>query len=644
MRKAAVINLRIEPEIKERLEKLAEATHHSKSFLIVHALEAFLDANECQINGIVEAVKEASPNIEWTNHADVKAKREAKVALERLNNKNAVYLSQEDARKYLNREDAIDKKSLRAVIGTTANWKEISKDCIAFANAQGGRLLIGIENDLDLPDAAQRIDPGLPDLIRRKVGERTVNVTVLLKVCRADNGGEYLELRIPSSIAVASTADGQYFLRKFDESKPVVGDEVIRLAAERSAMHWETQTTMHVSRGETNRRKLAAFVAGIHASDRVKDSVKEKTEDELLDHYQLAQGEWLTNLGILCVGRRQDRARLGTAPVIQFIKFDDLGKKVDKLVWDDLDLTPMELIEAVWREVPDFHERYELPDGLFRQHVPLYDEIVVRELLVNALVHRPYTQQGDIFLILQPDRLEVVNPGLLPLGVTPRNLLHSTMRRNVHLARIFHDLKLMGREGSGYDKIYEVLLSQGKTVPEPKEGPDWFEVTVRRRIIKPQVIDFIVKADQTFQLTQWERIALGLLAQHEALTARDLAKALELSSVDALNPWINRLLSCGLVLSSGRTHSTRYYVDLNILRRFEFPASTTLRRMEPHRLQTLVVVDLRLYPRSAIDEISQRIGAEIPYKQVKWAVDALIASGEVVFEVNKKGRRYRLSE
>ena len=115
---------------------------------------------------------------------------------------------------------------------------------------------------------------------------------------------------------------------------------------------------------------------------------------------------------------------------------------------------------------------------------------MVRELLVNALVHRPYTQQGDIFLNLHTDRLEVVNPGLLPLGVTPQNMLHTTVRRNEHLARVFHDLKLMEREGSGYDKMYEVLLSQGKPVPEPHEGPDRFEVTVRRHIIKPEVIDF----------------------------------------------------------------------------------------------------------------------------------------------------------
>lgn len=536
----------------------------------------------------------------------------------------------------------LDKKSLRVVTGTTANWKELAKDCIAFANAEGGRLLIGIEDDADLPPAGQNIDPGLPDLIRRKVGERTVNVTVLPEIICADNGAELIELQIPRSLAVASTPDGHYFRRVSDQSKPVVGDEVMRLAADRSALPWETQTTLHVSRSETDALKLATFVAGIKASDRVKESVKEKTEEELLDHYLLAYGEWLTNLGILCIGRRQDRARLGTAPVIQFIKYDELGKKVNKILWDDFSQTPMDLIEAVWREVPDFRERYELPDGLFRQHVPLYDEIVVRELLVNALAHRPYTQRGDIFLNLHPDRLEVVNPGLLPLGVTPQNMLHTTVRRNEHLAKVFHDLKLMEREGSGYDKMYEVLLSQGKPVPEPKEGPDRFEVTVRRRIIKPQIIDFIAKAEQTFQLTQRERIALGLLAQHEALTARELVKALELSSVDALNPWVNRLLSWGLILSSGKTQATRYFVDPDVLRRLEFTTPTSLKRIEPHRLQALVVEDLHRYPDSSIGEINKRIGDEIAAKQIKKILVALCADGQVTCSGERRWRKYRL--
>ena len=383
-----------------------------------------------------------------------------------------------------------------------------------------------------------------------------------------------------------------------------------------------------------------ALLQALRASDRVKPSVKEKTDDELLDHYQLTQGPWLTHLGVLCIGRQHQRAQLMSAPVVQFIKFDELGQKVNKLVWDDHSLSPMALIEAVWIEVPDFRERYELPDGLYRQHVPAFDEVVVRELLVNALVHRPYTQRGDIFLNLHPDRLEVVNPGPLPLGVTPQNVLHTTVRRNEHLARLFHDLKLMEREGSGFDKVYEVLLSQGRPAPELTETHDRVQVTVRRRILAPRVIDFIAKADQTHQLTQRERITLGLLAQQEAMTARELVTALELPTVEALAPWLKRLLDWQLVHSSGRTQAMRYFVAPDLLQALDFQGTTTLKRIEPHRLAALVMEDLRLYPASAISAVHQRVGAELHPKQIKRAIDELVSRGEVRYEGEKRWRRY----
>ena len=460
-----------------------------------------------------------------------------------------------------------DQKSLRAVTGKTADWNEIAKDCIAFANATGGRLLLGIEDGQHAPPADQHVPSDLPDTLRRKLAQRTVNVSVLPDVVTASNGGQYIELRIPRAIAVASTTDGRYFLRVADQSKPVTG-------------------------------------------------------------------------GVLCLGRQHHRAQLTTAPVIQFIKYDEYGQKVNKLVWDDYTQSPKELIEAVWLEVPDFRERYELPDGLYRQNVPAFDEIVVRELLVNALVHRPYTQRGDIFLNLHPDRLEMVNPGPLPLGVTPQNVLHTTVRRNEHLARLFHDLKLMEREGSGFDKIFEVLLSQGRPMPELIETHDRVQVTVHRRILKPEVIDFIAKADLTYQLTQRERIALGLLAQHDALTARELADTLELLSVEALQPWLKRLLDWHLVQSAGRTQAKRYFVDPSLLRSLKFTGETTLKRIEPHRLAALVLEDLERYPQSAISEIHQRIGGEIHPKQVKRALEELIERGAVRFEGNNRWRRY----
>ena len=537
----------------------------------------------------------------------------------------------------------LDKKSLRAVTGKTADWNELAKDCVAFANASGGHLWIGIEDADTEPSGEQRIPSSLPDNIRRRISELTVNVIVLPQIITAKNGGEYIDLNVPRSLSVASTADGRYFLRVADQSAPVRGDDILRLASERTSLPWETQTTVQIPRSQTAPQLLSKLVSALRTSDRVKPSVKEKSDDELLNHYQLAQGDYLTNLGILCLGQQQHRAQLPTSPVIQFIKYDEQRQKVNKLVWDDHTQSPIELIEAVWQEIPDFRERYELPDGLYRQYVPAFDEVVIRELLVNALVHRPYTQRGDIFLNLYPDRLEIVNPGPLPLGVTPQNILHMTVRRNEHLARLFHDLKLMEREGSGYDKIYEVLLSQGRPAPELLEAQDRVQVTIYRRILRPQVIDFIAKAEQVWQLTQRERIALGLLAQHEAMTARELITALELPSTEALQLWIKRLLDLSVVRHKGRTQATRYFIAPEFLQRLDFVAETTLKRIEPHRLSALILEDLQRYPQSAIGEIHQRIGIEIHRKQLKRTLDELIDKGAVCFKGENRWRRYGVS-
>lgn len=537
-----------------------------------------------------------------------------------------------------------DRKSLRKVTGRSAAWSELALDCVAFANAQGGSLLIGIEDGHDAPPPGQTLTRGLAEAVAKRMRELTVNVELGASATASANGGEFIDLRVARAHGVASTADGRYALRIGDESKPVVGDDVARLLADRPARPWELLPVAGLVRSGLDANKCAAFVAAVRASSRVKDSVKEKSADELLDHYDLTAGDTVTHLGALLLGSRQDRARLGTAPVVQCLKFDEHGAKVNKWVWDDHSLSPAELVDAVWQGVPDFREAYELPEGLYRRSVPAFDEKVVRELLVNALVHRPYTQRGDIFLNLHPDRLEVVNAGRLPLGVTPQTILHASRRRNDGLARVFHDLGLMEREGSGFDLMYERLLASGRPAPVATEGIDSVTVTVRRRIVKPQVIALIDEADKRFQLSQRERIALGALAQADGLTAVELCRVLEVGGADALKPWLGRLPALGLVQTNGRTKGQRYFVDPALLRGAKVPTVTTLARIEPHRLRALILEDLARYPDSASPEIKGRIGSELSVKTIKRALDELVTARQVATQGERRWRRYRLAD
>jgi ATP-dependent DNA helicase RecG len=457
----------------------------------------------------------------------------------------------------------------------------------------------------------------------------------------AGNGGEYIEITVHGNQqSVASTSNGRFYIRVSDETHPLRGDDLMRLMADRVSFVWELQPIRRLPADHCDAGKLSAFRDAVRASDRVSDFVKEKSERELLEHYFFVREGCLTNLGVLWVGRRSDRAALLYAPAIQCIKYDDRGNKVRRFIWDDYSLNPMEMITEVWEQVPDWKESYELPAGLFRKTIPHYEEVVVRELLANALVHRPYTQRGDIFVNLYPDRLEVHNPGLLPVGVTPQNILHVTSQRNPHLAKVFYDLKLMEREGSGFDRMYESLLSSGRPVPEVREGNDRVTVVVHKQIIRPEIIDLIKKVDQTLQPTQKELIALGLIAQHESLTAMELCKLLLLGTAEDLQLWTGRLRDWALVSSRGRTKATEYYVKPEVLRRLEFKGATSLRGIEKHRLRELILRDLEIYRAASISGIHQRIGPEIPRRRVQRMLAELVNERRIQFQGKRRGRKY----
>jgi ATP-dependent DNA helicase RecG len=534
-------------------------------------------------------------------------------------------------------------KSLRRVTGATADFEELARECVCFANGSGGHLLLGIEDGATAPPAEQRIEATLLDRIRKRVGELTVNVQVLAALRRHDNGGDYIELSVPRAVGVASTSDGRYFLRVGDTCRPVVGDDVLRLANERPATPWESMTSLGITGSDLATEAVDAFAAAILRSSRVKPSVKEKSKQELLAHYGLVVDDRATNLGILLLGKPSDRMKLGSAPVVQAIKYDERGTKIAKWTWDDHTLAPNAIIDAVWKEVPDFRESYEIPDGMFRTTVPAFEEPVVRELLVNALVHRPYTQRGDIFINLHPDRLEVVNPGRLPLGVTPQNILHATRRRNDGLARVFHDLELMEREGSGIDLLYERLLASGRSAPKITEGTDSVHVVVPRRVLHPGVIRLLADVDGRHVLTQRERITLGLLAQTEGLAAIELAEQLELEGPAELGPWLARLLDWELVERTGRTKGTRYFVRPALLRDAGLDQRTTLKRLEPHRLRALIIEDVRRYPASSRGDIHRRIGSDVPVRTLSRTLRELVDEGQLVADGERRWRTYRVA-
>lgn len=540
-----------------------------------------------------------------------------------------------------------DKKSLRTVVGKNADFNELAKDCVAFSNAEGGSIDIGIEDDQTLPPEEQKIPDGFATEIVNKVTGKTQGVVLSAETLVAENGGEFIKLHVlRNANSPSATTSGKFFLRIGDNSVPVGPEDISRLAEDKGCISWEDTETKYSWR-DADPEKLASFIKLLKMSDRVSNFVKQKETKEILDFYYLTDpdSDKMTNLGVLFIGKQTQRGRIQNAPVIQCIKYDQNGEKVNKWLWDDYTMNPYEMINSVWELVPEWKESSEITEGMFRRNILAYPEKVVRELLSNSLVHRPYTVRGDIFINIHPDHIDVVNPGRLPLGVTVKNILHTTKKRNEHMAAVFYALHLMEREGSGYDMMYETLLANGKPIPVVTEGDDSVSVRVDRRIINEEVIKVMQHADQRYDVKQKQLICLGLIALHESLTATELIRILNLKDADELRSWLRLLIDKELVIgTSVHSKSKEYQVNPLLLKSSQFMGKTSLKRIEDYRIKELIKEDLKIYKVATAAEIQKRIGEEIPSKKIWKQLQALVKEGHIRKLGSNRWLKYELVE
>lgn len=522
-----------------------------------------------------------------------------------------------------------DKKSLLTIASKKIDWKEIVKDVVAFSNAEGGILEFGIENGMETPDCLQRIQDSLMTMLVNNINGKTNGVQISAEKKKYDNGGETILLFIRRSVVMATTSDGKVFMRNGDNSEPITGEDLHRLSEEKGCYSWELRVSNYAL-SDCDTKRLTYILHSLRTSNRVSDFVKEKTDTELLRYFGLLaeNKDLMTYLGVSFLGSQLQRQRISNAPTLQCIKFDEYGEKINKWTWDDFVYGPDEIIEKVWESIPDWNESQEISDGLFRKNVMAYDKDVVRELICNAEIHRSYAITGDIFINIHPDYFEIINPGRLPYGVTPNNILHKSKKRNPNFAALMRALKYVEIEGSGYDKMYEILLQQGKNVPIVYEGNDFVSVKVCRRIQSSKVLELMDFADRNYQLRQKQKICLGLIAMHESVTARELEKLLELNNSDELRPWLQHLIRQGLVISCNvRSRGLEYRVNSTLLQKSEFRGKTSLKRIEDYRLKELIIEDLKLYKEARIGDIQERIGSEISEKRVKAQILGLEEDG-----------------
>ena len=117
--------------------------------------------------------------------------------------------------------------------------------------------------------------------------------------------------------------------------------------------------------------------------------------------------------------------------------------------------------------ISPYNPEEEVDDGLFRLGLPLYSNTAIRELIGNALVHRDYSNNGEVRVAIEGATLSVSNPGRFPAGITIDNLLTAPPQaRNPLIADAFKRAGLVERVGRGINRVYRNQLAIGRPLPD----------------------------------------------------------------------------------------------------------------------------------------------------------------------------------
>ena len=502
----------------------------------------------------------------------------------------------------------IDYKSIRKIRTGDKGFKELAISCVSFANAQGGTLYIGIEDKSLAPLDGQTIKEDEINETVSRLHSLCFNVSLSSSgLIKHDNGGEYFQILVaPSTKSIATTSDGKIYLRVADKCEPVRNEDVQRLSIEKGAYQWELLAT-RVYLSDIPTENVTKFAEDIRYSDRVKPHVKQMSDLEILEHYNLIDGEIVTNLGVLWLGNSKQRSRISFPITVQYIVYNHLEQKIRKVEWHDNVLNPKELLLAIESEATELGYSYEFPDGLFRKQIRHYHPKVLRELLLNAFAHKSFTISSDIMICVYPDRLEISNPGGLPLGVTKDNILHQRHRRNPYFITIMSDLKLMEGEGSGYDLIYELNGMEAKRPPVIESSFNETKVTLYSDIQNVNLLPLLDYTLNNYKLSQKGYIAFGAIAAESKMQATKLSDYLQLSDDERLRSYVEPLLRDGIINKKGTKKGTTYYINPKLISNSKANIKTSLKTIEPYALKALIMEDLKYHPQSMISEIAERL-------------------------------------
>lgn len=418
---------------------------------------------------------------------------------------------------------------------------DIKKEIIAFANCEGGKVFIGVQDDgtvvgIESPDeSALQVSNMIRDAIKP-------DLTMFLHYETLEIDGKHIVAidvqrgtERPYYIAKKGLRPEGVYVRQGYSSVPATDTAIRRMIKETDGDRFEEMRSLE--------QDLTFEATAKEFTLRNLDfGLQQMKTLKILNNDGI-----FTNLGLLlseqCVHTIKVAVFQGTDQSI----FKDRREFTGALT--------QQLNEAY--EYIDLHNQTRATfDKLLRIDTRDYPETAVREALLNLLVHRDYSFSASALISIYSDRIEFASVGGLLPGIDLDDIMVGlSVCRNQNLANVFYRLQLIEAYGTGMRKIMNAYEGQTKK-PVIENTSNAFKITLPNINNRHEEVDILV-TKSSLALNEDETKVFEFAKEHGFVTRSDVEILLETSTSSAVRI-LRRLVKYNALIQQGKGKATKY--------------------------------------------------------------------------------------
>ncbi|TGN19540.1 ATP-binding protein [Leptospira idonii] len=358
---------------------------------------------------------------------------------------------------------------------------KIQKHAVAFGNADGGELLIGIKDSSDEPNPQLRWDgfSSIEDLNGHLQTLFNISPSIDLKYtilkC-SEFKGYVLQVNIERTAELHKTLDGLVYQRSGAQSLQLKDPQkIIELSYAKGATTFEDQVLPEIPPEQiTDSKEIDSYLRSF--------SPRTDALDFCVNQNLFTYKEWYPRVAAVLLFLPSPASLLPRKCSIKITRYntnEEVPEREHLLQQETID-APLNLaITLIASKVSEIISSVKVmtKDGLVQMDYP---QEAIWEVIVNSLIHRDYSISDDVQVLIFNNRIEVLSPGKLPGYVTATNILDARYARNPKIVRTLHRYPNPPNKdmGEGLNTAFQKMKERGLQPPIIKEIGNYVKVTL----------------------------------------------------------------------------------------------------------------------------------------------------------------------